>query len=86
MANYNNRIGNSDVIQICCVFNTLLAIVRPIFQSDLGGSKNIFFSWGHPQQKVGISQEFAGVGCLYIFLVKDKTPQQEERTAPAPPP
>ena len=29
----------------------------------------IFFSKGHPQQKVGISQEFAGKGCLYVFLV-----------------
>ena len=38
---------------------------------------NFFFSFGHPQWKVGKSQRFSDMCCLKIFWVKCKNPQGE---------
>ena len=33
----------------------------------------LFFSWGHPQQKVKKSQEFPGMDCLIFFIKGQKS-------------
>ena len=35
----------------------------------------VFFVQVHPQQKVGKSQTFSGMGCLKIFLRKEQKPK-----------
>ena len=62
-------------------------IFRSIFQSALRGSKTkflIFFSYGHPQQKVVKGQESFRYGLPKDILGKRKK-NTTGRTAPPPP-
>ena len=51
------------------------AILPTQIKTALIGNKSKCFDF-FPQQKVWISQEFSGIGCLLIFLVNGKEPQQ----------